>query len=133
MGIIDNTKEVVKLVQQIDNIELYRKILDLEGEVIELVQENREKDQTIEQLKEAMKLKGKMVCEHSAYYQVDEEGNKIAGPFCTNCFDNEYATRRLVQGGIPKGQSGHSCLWVQCPKCKLPFYSEETGDYLSGH
>lgn len=124
MGIIEDTKEVVKLVQQIDNIELYRKILDLQGEVLELVQQNREKDQTIEQLKKTMELKGKMICERSAYYQVDDEGKKISGPFCTNCFDNEYATRRLVSGFQPKGQNGHSHWWVQCPKCKVPFYSE---------
>ena len=122
MGIIEDTKEVVKLVQQIDNIELYRKILDLQCEVLELVQQNREKDQTIEKLKNAMELKGKMVCDHSAYYQIDEQGEKIAGPFCTNCFDNEYATRRLLPGAQPKDQSSH--YWVQCPKCKVPFYSE---------
>jgi len=42
----------------------------------------------------------------SAYYQVDEGENKIAGPFCTNCFDNEYATRRLLMGAKPKGEEG---------------------------
>lgn len=133
MGIIDNAREVVKLVQQIDNIDLNRKILDLQGELLELVQQNREKDDTIEKLKKAMELKGEMVCEHSAYYQVDEEGKKIAGPFCTNCFDNEYATRHLVQGGPPKGQTGGGWGWVQCPKCKVPFISEHTGRYLNAH
>jgi hypothetical protein len=131
MGIIDDTKEVVKLVQQIDNIPLYHKILDLEGDVIELVQQNREKDEMIEKLKKAMELKGKMICESSAYYQVDEEGNKIAGPFCTNCFDNEYATRRLVSGFRPNDQVGHSWAWVQCPKCRNPFCSEPIGRYLN--
>ena len=133
MGIIDDTKEVVKLIQQIDNIELYHKILDLEGDIIELVQQNREKDEAIEKLKRAMELKGKMVCEHSAYYEVDKEGNKIAGPFCTNCFDNEYATRRLVQGAKPKGKPGWEWEWIQCPKCKVPFQSNQTGSYLRTH
>jgi len=133
MGIIEDAKEVVKLVQQIDNIELYRKILDLQSEVIDLVQQNREKDDTIEQLKKAMELKGKMVCEFSAYYQLDEQGSKVAGPFCTNCFDNEHATRRLVSGFQPKGQDGHSHFWVQCPKCKVPFYSKSIGQYLGEH
>ena len=133
MGIIEDAKEAVKLVQQIDNIELYRTILDLQAEALELVQQNREKDEEIEKLKKAMELKGKLVCEHSAYYEVDEQGDKIAGPFCTNCFDNEYATRRLVQGFVPKDQTGPPYYWVQCPKCKVPFCSGPTGEYLEKH
>jgi hypothetical protein len=124
MGAIDTAKEIANLVQKYNDIELMRRIVELETEVFELVQQNREKDDTIEKLIKAMELKGKMVCEFSAYYQVDEQGNKIAGPFCTNCFDNEHATRRLVSGFQPKGQDGHSHWWVQCPKCKVPFYSE---------
>jgi hypothetical protein len=30
MGVLDTVKDTVKLVQQIDNIELYRRILDLQ-------------------------------------------------------------------------------------------------------
>ena len=133
MGAIDTAKEVAKLVQKYNDIELMRRIVDLETEVMELMQQNREKDDTIEKLKKAMELKGKMVCELSAYYQVDEKGNKVAGPFCTNCFDNDHATRRLVSGFQPKGQDGHSHFWVQCPKCKVPFYSESIGVYLQVH
>ena len=133
MGIIENAKEAVKLVQQIDNIELYRNILGLQAEALELVQQLREKDETIEKLKTALELKGEMICEHSAYYQLDEQGNKISGPFCTNCFDNEQATRRLVPGARPNGQAGHVWAWVQCPKCKVPFLKEEVGRYLKSH
>ncbi|HBA38453.1 MAG: hypothetical protein A2W73_07420 [Deltaproteobacteria bacterium RIFCSPLOWO2_12_55_13] len=42
MSIIDDVKSVAQLIQQIDNVELYRKILDLQGEVMGLVQENSE-------------------------------------------------------------------------------------------
>lgn len=134
MGIVEDVREAVKLVQQVDNIDLYRKILDLQAEVQKMVQQNREKDETISRLEQALELKGKMVCEHSAYFLVDEEGNKKDGPFCTNCWDNEHATRRLVGGCRPKDkQGGFNLSWVQCPKCKVPFFSTETGRYLRMH
>ena len=40
-------KEAVGLFQKIDNIDLYRKILDLQAEVIALVQENTELKQRV--------------------------------------------------------------------------------------
>ena len=42
MGIIDNVKETVTLIQKIDNIDLYRKVLDLQSEVMAVVEENTE-------------------------------------------------------------------------------------------
>jgi hypothetical protein len=42
MGIIDNAKEIVGLIKKIDDVELYRKIVELEGEIIELTRENRD-------------------------------------------------------------------------------------------
>jgi hypothetical protein len=133
MGAIDTAKEIAGLVQKYNDVPLMKHIVELQTEVVELVQQNREKDQTIEKLKRAMELKGKVVCEHSAYYEVNEHGEKVSGPFCTNCFDNEHAPRRLVQGFKPKNQNGHNWCWVQCPKCKVPFRSEYTGKYLVQH
>lgn len=42
MGITDNVKETVTLIQKIDNIDLYRKVLDLQSEVMAVVEENTE-------------------------------------------------------------------------------------------
>jgi hypothetical protein len=80
MGIIDNAKEAVKLVQQIDNIELYRKILDLHSEAIELTEQLKKKNEMIAQLQNALELKGKLVYKNSAYYLEDEIG-KDRWPF----------------------------------------------------
>jgi len=91
----------------------------------------RKKDETIKKLREALELKGNMKCEHSAYWLKDDQGNTIDGPFCTNCFDNEHDTRRLVQGGIPSGGAGHHWEWVQCPKCNKPFRQKHVGVYLN--
>ena len=41
MGVIDNVREAVKLVQQIDNLELYRALLNLQSELMPLVERMR--------------------------------------------------------------------------------------------
>lgn len=93
----------------------------------------RKKDKTIKKLREALEIKGNMQCEHSAYWLKDDQGNTIEGPFCTNCFDNEHTTRRLVQGGKPNSEVGRNWEWVQCPECKVPFRQKEVGVYLNTH
>ena len=93
----------------------------------------RKKDETIKKLKKALELKGNMQCKHSAYWLKDDQGKIIEGPFCTDCFDNEHTTRRLVPGGRPNGQVGKNWAWVKCPKCNIPFRSERVGVFLNTH
>lgn len=84
-------------------------------------------------LREALALKGNLQREHSAYWLKDDQGNTIDGPFCMVCFDDEQATRRLVQGGKPSGEAGRPRQWVQCPKCRVAFRQEHVGVYLNTH
>jgi hypothetical protein len=131
MGIIESAKEVVKIVQQIDNIELNRKVLDLEAEVLELTQQLREKDETISKLNEALETKGKIICQNSVYFMVDDEGNKKDGPFCTKCFDVDHFLCRLIQ--FHPGGDGRSWEWIQYQRCKLPFRSPKAAEYIGQH
>ena len=123
MGIIENAKDAVKLVRKIDNIELYRKILDLQSEAIELIEQSKLKDEKIAKLKKALKIKGKMVCKDSAYYLTDGKGKIIDGPFCTKCFDADQDTIRIV-AHTTGGQ-------VKCLKCKVIFDSENIYNNLA--
>ncbi len=122
MSIIENAKEAVKLVQQIDNIELYRKILDLQTEAIELTDQLKQKDEKIDQLREALELKGNFICKDSAYYIADESGKIIDGPFCTKCFDVNHLKCRLV-ANTKEPQ-------VICPNCEVSFSSKPVYDFL---
>ncbi|TKJ38594.1 MAG: hypothetical protein CEE38_02505 [Planctomycetes bacterium B3_Pla] len=121
MGIIENAKEAVKLVQQIDNVELYRKILDLHSEAMELTEQLKKKDEMITQLRNALELKGKLVCKDSAYYLEDEKG-RTDGPFCTKCFDVDKVKCRLVADNREPQ--------VICPNCKVSFSSKPLYHYL---
>ena len=131
MGIIDNVKEIVKIVQKADNIELYRKVIDLESEVLELTKQLKDKEDTISKLNEAMAVKGKMICEGSVYYIVDDAGNKKDGPFCTKCYDIDHVMCRIIQPH--RVGEGRSWEWIQCQRCKVPFRSKEAGVYLNTH
>jgi len=112
MGMIENIKDAVKIVQKIDNIELYRKLLDLQTEAMELTQKLKEKDEKIDQLEEALKIKGKLVLRGSAYYITDDGGKLLDGPFCTKCFDVDHVMCRIVRA-IGR--------MVRCQKCKASF------------
>jgi len=129
MGIIENAKDAIKLVQKIDNIELYRKILDLQSEAMELIEQLKLKDEMISKLNDALAIKGKLLYERSAYYIADEQGNKIDGPFCTKCFDIDHITCRFV----PKSTPGQGRTHVQCPNCKVVFDSHKISGYLQQH
>lgn len=112
MGLIEDIKDVAGIVSKAGNMDLYRKILDLQAEALDLSEKLREKDKKIEQLEEAFALKGKLKLLRHAYYVIDDGGNLIDGPFCTKCYDVDKVTCRIIPMGA--GQ-------VQCQRCRLPF------------
>lgn len=90
MGIIDNAKDVVKIVQQIDNVELYRKILDLHSEIMELVEKNTELKSQVKDLTEKLEFHGTLEHRDGAYWKTDG-----TGPFCMRCWGKEKALRPM--------------------------------------
>lgn len=124
MNIIENAKEAVKLVQQIDNIELYKKILDVQSDGLEIMEQLKEKIEKIDILEKALEFKGKLVVRGSAYFLTNDSDEIIDGPFCTKCFDIDHKKCRI----IPRGRIDHS--EVQCLKCKVVFNSRPVQRFL---
>ncbi len=100
MGVIENVKEIANIVRQIDNIELYRQIVDLQGEVVGLVEENGRLKHEVANLKEKLTVKGKLVVKDDCYWLPDDSGN-LDGPFCTTCWDTEKQLVRMLHMGQP--------------------------------
>ncbi len=92
MGIVDTAKEAVMLVQKIDNIELYKKNLDLQSDALKLVEENGRLKGEIKELEEAFQIKDTLTFENNHYYVVKD--NEKDGPYCTYCWDKD---RKLVR------------------------------------
>ena len=106
MGILDEVKSLASTIQKIDNIELYRQILDLQGEVLKVVEENASLRKQVADLSEKMRISGELRFDRDVYW-VDD-----AGPYCTRCWDTTKQLVRLLKCGNP--------AFSQCPTCKYP-------------
>lgn len=114
MGILDNIKEVADLAKKVGDIELYRKIVDLEGEVMDLTREKREAEQKVEDLQKQLTLKAKMTFKQPFYYQ---DGDDV--PFCPRCFEKDaQAVHAILYSG-----SDTQRRW-DCPECKRMYLIE---------
>lgn len=96
MGILDTLKETVSLMQKIDNVDLYRRMLELQTQVMALFEENRS-------LKEQLATRAQLTFKKNAYWMNDD------GPFCSRCWDTEGKLVRL--------HLRQECI-PHCPSCK---------------
>jgi hypothetical protein len=108
MGAIDNVKEVAKLVRELGNMELYRQILDLQGEIMELTQANRELQTKVRELEETLNQVGQMEFRTPFYYA---EGDDI--PHCPRCWEVD---KKAVHYPDPF-RSAAGPVYT-CPQCK---------------
>lgn len=92
MSVIETAKEAVMLVQKIDNIQLYKTILDLQADALKMVEENGKLKSQVQELEEAFKIKDTLVFENNHYYVA--KGETKDGPYCTYCWDKD---RKLVR------------------------------------
>jgi hypothetical protein len=108
MGAIDNVKEVAKLVRELGNMELYRQILDLQGEIMELAQANRELNIKNHELEETLNKVGKMEFSSPFYYA---EGDDI--PHCPRCWEVD---KKAVHYPPPRKSAAGPIY--ECHNCK---------------
>ncbi len=124
MSLIQAVKSVTSVAQKLGDLDLRQKLLDIQGEALELMEQLKEKDAKIEQLEKALLLKGKMIHKGSAYYLTDDSGEIVDGPFCTKCFTVDHIQCHLIQ---PVKMASDV---VQCQKCKSPFQCSIASNYL---
>lgn len=108
MGVIENMKEVADLVQKIGDINLNRKIVNLEGEVLALTREKRHLELKVEELERVVKLKKGLAFKEPFYYL---EGDKT--PYCPGCWEDKQASIHLTYSGNYQ----FTIDWL-CPVCK---------------
>jgi hypothetical protein len=106
MSILDTAREVVGIVQKIDNIELYKQILGLQSDILKLFEENTNLHQEISSLTEQLKIKAALIYDRQLDAYICKDANdQIDGPFCTVCWDSDKKLIRMSQGGY----NGHYC------------------------
>jgi len=113
MSIIDHIRDAAKVARQIDNIELYKQILDLQGEALEIQEQLLEKTKRIKELEEALVIKQKIAFVDSAYFETNAEGNPTGDPYCPRCYDIDKKLCHLNSLG------GN----MQCPNCHIKYFT----------
>jgi hypothetical protein len=84
MGVIENMKDIAELVKKAGDIDLYRKIVESEGQVVDLTRENRRLEEKVQQLEKTLALRGKMTFKEPFWYQ---EGDET--PLCSACHETK--------------------------------------------
>ena len=111
MSVLENMKEVADIVKKIGDIELNRKILTLETEVIELTREKRRADERVEELERTMKFKAELSFKEPFYWMPGD-----AVPYCAHCWED---ARKAVH--VIYGHSNSSGQYWHCPNCKTHY------------
>ena len=108
---------------------LPQKVAQLQSLLEQTRKASQEKDKLIAKLQATEGVVGNMVLDGPAYFIKRE--NALEGPFCTSCFQRNHETARVVPTSRPQEIDGPEADWVQCTKCRTPFYSERLGQYLN--
>jgi len=112
MGILDNAKEVAKAVQEIHNLELYQRVLNLHSDIIALVEENNRLRDENKEFAKAIALKNAMRFKEPFYYQEDDET-----PYCPACWETKTIAVHVTFGVARTNDTAWSC-----PGCKHTYW-----------
>ena len=86
MGIIETMKEVVGLVQKIDDVELLRQIVTMQTQVSDLTVENVALKARVAELTTQLELRAVMQFDGHWYWKGAGRASSD-GPFCATCWD----------------------------------------------
>ncbi len=120
MGILDNAKEVAKAVQEIHNLELYQRVLNLHSDIIGLVEENNRLRDENNELGKTVALKQAMQFKEPFYYQ---EGDET--PFCPACWETKNIAVHVTFGTARLNDTA----W-HCPGCKHMYWVKKNRNPL---
>ena len=112
MGIVSNAKEVADLVKKLGDIELYRKIVELESEIIELTRENHSLETRVQELTATLTVSQSLKFKEPFYYSED---NPV--PFCPKCWEGDKTAIHLFNRGSSDGETH-----FECPHCKNTYW-----------
>jgi hypothetical protein len=113
MSIIENTKEIAELIKKIGNVELYKRIVELEGEIIDLSREKHQGEIKLHDLEKRFTEEKSMEFRKPFIYRKDDPL-----PHCPKCWEADRKGIHL--DGPMREQSGNS---YYCHQCKETFFT----------
>ena len=111
MGLYDGIKDVAKIVQQADNIELYRTLLDLSAQALDMQAEIAALQKENDELKAELHKK-KSLIRHKGLY-ITFEGDQQGIVYCSTCFGKDS---KLIQ------MFDYDEKNYRCPVCSIYAY-----------
>lgn len=115
MGLIENAKEIADLVKKIGDVELYRKIVELEGEIINLSRRLHQVETENDGLKQSLTTKQSLQFEEPFF--ISSEKQKC----CAHCWQSE---QKLVFVVGPRRQVTGAIAYT-CPTCFRVYTSSQ--------
>ncbi len=111
MSLYDGIKDVAKIVQQADNVDLYKKLLDLSAQALDLQAENAELKEENAKLKKQKDCEGRIQRHHQPYLTIEGEEPTIF--YCSVCWDSE---KKLMQMQEIR-ETNYNCRHLKCIRC----------------
>ena len=109
MGIIDNFKDVFKVAETVNNIELYKKLSELQSAVFGLQQENQELREELRRRDAHSDIASRLQVNDNAYYL--DDGKELDGPYCMRCWD--------VDHNLVRERRGATAGTHYCAECRI--------------
>jgi hypothetical protein len=103
--VLENMKEVADLIKKVGDMELYRKIVASEGEVIELTREKRRLEDAVEELERTLAVQKRMEFRTPFDYQ---DADLI--PFCPRCRESSRRAGHLFHKFTNEQDTRWDCL-----------------------
>ena len=108
MSVTDNVREVADRIRKFNDIEWNRKIVDLEGEILDLIRDKRRLETRVEDLEDTLAFKQKLVFKEPFVWL---EGD--ATPYCPSCWEANHKAVHVVLVYDDEDSTGRDC-----PNCK---------------
>ncbi len=112
MAIYEMIKDAASLVRKMDNIDLYKKLLDIGEQALDLQNENANLKKEIERLNDIKKIEEDIQPQIEPYFTLKSDKDVINRYFCTTCWAREKTTIQMYYDGDRK---------LMCPSCKTRF------------
>lgn len=116
MGIYEGIKDVAKVVQQADNVDLYKKLLDLSAQALDMQDELSRLRTENGELRKQHALDKKIVRHKSPYITLAGEPNDIC--YCAVCWGK---SRELIQMLVSEDYASNH---FHCCNCNNAFFAE---------
>lgn len=92
MGLYEGIKDIAKVVQQADNIELYLKLLDLGSQALDMQAEIVRLQEENDTLKHKIYSKNNIIRHKGIYITLKDDTKEI--PYCASCYGKD---EKLIQ------------------------------------